>query len=277
VTTTALGRTATSAPAPVGPRHRRGRGATPLPDVRRAEVDAPDAVEAELAEPIRVISSRIWAIVAALIIAMATAAVWAFVGTWPQHLSTAAVVMHGDGPRQARAAVEGSVVEVDVAVGQPVTAGQQVAVVQKADGTRGTVVAPAAGTVAALLSTPGTAVLPGSPIVSVDATSAPPTAELVVTSAADLQRLAAGQQVLLDVDDAAVSGRIAAATPVKTTAAAVAGGLTVGTAGLPSGDPPVWLVTVTLDAGQQIAGPSVAKAVVVLPDIRVYKLLTGTQ
>jgi biotin carboxyl carrier protein len=276
MTSTVPGRTATSTPAPAGPRHRRARGATPLRDVRRAELDAPDPVEAELAEPIRVISARIWAIVAALVLAMSTAVVWAFVGTWPQHLSTPAIVMHGSGPQLARAATQGSVVELDVAVGQPVTAGQRVAIVQQADGTRSTVVAPAAGTVAAVLTTSGTPVLPGSPIVSVDVDSAPPTAELVVNSAPDLQRLAAGQQVLLDIDSAPVTGRIAAASPVKTTGAAVADELTVGSASLPSGDAPVWLVPVVLDARQRIAGPSAAMAVVELPNIRVYKLVTGT-
>ena len=153
-------------------------------------------------------------------------------------------------------------------------AGQQVAIVQQADGARSLVLAPTDGTVSALLSAPGTAALPGTPIVSVDATSAAPTAQLVVTDAASVQRLAPGQRVLLDVDNAPVTGQVAAAAPVKTTAAAVATALTVD---LPGGDTPVWLVTVTLDSGQRVAGPSVAKAVVQLPNIRVYKLLTGTQ
>jgi biotin carboxyl carrier protein len=267
----------TAAPAPARPRHRRGRGASTIPHVRQAELDSPDAVEAELAEPIRVISARIWAIVAALVLAMSTAAAWVFTGTWPQDLSTPAIVMHGSGPELARAVAQGSVVDIDVTVGQLVTAGQPAAVVQHADGTRSTVVAPAAGTVVAVLAGPGTAVLPGAPIVSVDDSSASPTAQLVITSATDLRGLAAGQQVLLDVDSAPVTGRIATGPPVKTSGVAVADLLTVGAPGLPSGDVTVWLVPVDFDSGQQIAGPGAATAVVVLPNIPVYQLVTGSQ
>jgi biotin carboxyl carrier protein len=272
-------------------RHARHRGAqapavvvAPAagpPSVPRPDVDSADAVETELAQPIRVIPARIWAAVAAIAVLVAGGLTWAMAGTWPPQLTTAAIVAHGSGPQLARAGVAGSVLDVTVRTGQPVRAGQPVATIAADDGTRETLRAPADGTVAAVLAPAGTAVRAGTDVVSVDVTAAAPTAALIVADPGQLDRLAAGQQVRIDADGVLLIGRVADAQPVRTSIAAVAAELTVGglegTVGLAGVPPttPVWRVAVELDPGQQIAGTGAARAVVELPAVPVYQLITG--
>src|SRR6201999_4587789 len=72
-------------------------------------------------------------------------------------------------------------------------------------------VAPADGTVMSLLATPGTALLPGAPVVTIDPPRPPPRVVLLGTSPVELARLAPGQQV--DLAGIAGGGKVASITP----------------------------------------------------------------
>ena len=104
---------------------------------------------------------------------------------------------------------------------------------------------------------------------------------MLVSDVAQLNRLAAGQRVRLDADGILVTGRIADSAPVRSTSATVGRELSIdalaGGVRATGSDParPVWRVAVALDAGQQIAGTASARAVVDLPGMPVYRLLTG--
>jgi hypothetical protein len=124
-----------------------------------------------------------------------------------------------------------------------------------------------------LLAAPGRSLLPGSPLVAIDAVAEPARAVLLVGSAREIARLAPGQRV--DVAGATFgTGRIASITPYPASKVDLVARF--GTADLPgAADGPAWLVDVALD--RQVAAPGLApvSASVLVDRVRPYRLVFG--
>jgi biotin carboxyl carrier protein len=221
-----------------------------------------------LDQPIRLLPARLWAGFAALALVVAAAAVWSTATTLPEHVSARGVIVHGTGPVTVRATTGGSLSSVTVAPGATVHRGQPLATL--ALGHRTVALrAPADGIVMTLLATPGRRLLPGAPVVAIDAVTRPARAVLFVTSPRELARLEPGQRV----DVAAVgSGRVVSLTQYPASAVDLVARF--GTADLPNADG-AWLVDVALDSPQPAPALAPVRARVLVGRVRPYRLVFG--
>jgi len=227
----------------------------------------------ELNQPVRLLSAKLWAGFAALALVVAAAAVWATVASLPQHVSARGVIVHGRGAITVRATTAGSLASFAVEPGSTVRRGQRIGTLVAPEG-KIPVRAPVNGTVMTLLTAPGRKLLPGAPLVAIDAVTQPARLVLLVSSPREVARLVPGQRV--DFGGATfASGRVASVTPYP------ASGIDLlsrfGTANVPGADgKPDWLVDVTLDSPTTpVPALAPVSARVLVDRVRPYRLVFG--
>ena len=236
----------------------------------------PTHVTDRLDAPVRLLSARLWAGFAALALVVVGIAVWGTVATLPEHVSARGVILHGDAAVTVRSTAAGSLASLAVAPGAPVHRGEVLGTLAGAGG-RVALRAPVDGVVMSVLAVPGRRLLPGAPLVAIDASARPARAVLFVSSARTIARLAPGQRV--DLGGAVFgSGRIGSITPYPVSSANVVARF--GTADIPGvarAGGPTWLVDVSLDRASARAVPALSpvSASVLVDRIRPYRLVLG--
>jgi pyruvate/2-oxoglutarate dehydrogenase complex dihydrolipoamide acyltransferase (E2) component len=188
--------------------------------------------------------------------------------TLPEHVSARGVIVHGGGAVTVRATGSGSLSSLAVSPGAPVHRGQLVATLARAHRTIA-VHAPVDGRVMTLLASPGGKLLPGAPLVAIDAVARPARAVLFVDSPRELARLAPGQHV----DVAAIGGgHVVSIAPYPASAVDLVARF--GTADVAGGS--TWLVDVALDApSQDVPALAPVSARVLVGRVRPYRLVFG--
>jgi biotin carboxyl carrier protein len=228
----------------------------------------------ELNQPVRLLSAKLWAGFAALALVVAAAAVWATVASLPQHVSAPGVIVHGHGAVTVRAGSAGSLASFAVEPGATVHRGELLGTLAGAGG-KIPVRAPVNGTVMSFLTAPGRKLLPGAPLVAIDAVTRPARLVLLVDSPREVARLAPGQRV--DFGGATFgTGRIASVTPYPASDVDLLARF--GTTSLPgAAGKPDWLVDVTIDSPASPA-PALApvSARVLVDHVRPYRLVFGS-
>ena len=154
----------------------------------------PTHVTDRLDAPVRLLSARLWAGFAALALVVVGIAVWGTVATLPEHVSARGVILHGDAAVTVRSTAAGALASLAVAPGAPVHRGEVLGTLAGAGG-RVALRAPVDGVVMSVLAVPGRRLLPGAPLVAIDASARPARAVLFVSSARTIARLAPGQRV----------------------------------------------------------------------------------
>jgi multidrug resistance efflux pump len=224
--------------------------------------------------PVRLLSARLWAGFAAFALVVAGAAVWGTVATLPQHVSAPGVILHGPSAVTVRATEGGSLSSLAVSPGALVERGQLLGTLTAGDRLL-SVRAPVDGRVMSVLAAPGRKLLPGAPLVAIDAVARPARAVLFVSSPRTLGRLEPGQRV--DVGGVA-GGHVASVTPYPASAVdLVARFGTTDVPGIARDGKSIWLVDVSLDAHAAPAVPALApvRASVLVDRIRPYRLVFG--
>jgi biotin carboxyl carrier protein len=223
---------------------------------------------AALDQPVRLLPARLWAGFAALALVVAAGAVWSTMTTLPEHVSAQGVIVHGRGAVTVRATASGSLSSLAVSPGSPVHRGQLVATLARAHRTIA-VLAPVDGMVMTLLASPGGNLLPGAPLVAIDAVGRPARAILFVGSPRELARLAPGQHV----DVAAVGGgRVVSVAPYPASGVDLVARF--GSADVTSGS--AWLVDVALDSSAlKLPALAPVSARVLVDRVRPYRLVFG--
>ena len=221
-----------------------------------------------LDQPVRLLPARLWAGFAALALVVVAGVVWSTMTTLPEHVSAHGVIVHGSGAVTVRATASGSLSSLAVAPGASVHRGQLLAVLARPHRTIA-VRAPVDGRVMTLLAAPGRKLLPGAPLVAIDAVARPARAVLFVDSPRELARLARGQHV----DVAAVGGgRVVSVAPYPASAVDLVARF--GTAEVAAGS--AWLVDVALDApAQDLPALAPVSARVLVDRVRPYRLVSG--
>ncbi|WP_329136438.1 acetyl-CoA carboxylase biotin carboxyl carrier protein subunit [Streptomyces sp. NBC_01476] len=249
------------------------------PDTSARELPA-GAVEPGLDRPVRLIGGRLWLGAAALLLAVGAGTAWGIAGSLPHTLTLHGVVAHGTAPEVARASAPGSVVSVLVTPGTRVSQGQALAVLSGGPGGSTELVAPAAGTVTAVLTAPGGTLVPGTGVVALDPADAPTTVRLFVSSAGQLARLRLGQQVVIPLQEGTARLRITGVDAYPARADTLGGTLPVPVPGVPSGATPVWTVYAEPDAPDSAldaaAAPTAVDASVDLGARHPYQVLFGS-
>jgi biotin carboxyl carrier protein len=226
-----------------------------------------------LDQPVRLLSAKLWAGFAALALVVVAAAVWATVASLPQHVSARGVIVHGRGAVTVRATTAGSLAAFAVEPGSAVRRGQRIGTLATAGG-KIPVRAPVNGTVMTFLTAPGRKLLPGAPLVAIDAVTRPARLVLLVSSPREVARLAPGQRV--DFGGAAFGrGRVAAVTPYPASDVDLLARF--GTTNVPGANgKPDWLVDVTLDAPTApVPALAPVSARVLVDRVRPYRLVFG--
>ncbi|MFD7729178.1 HlyD family efflux transporter periplasmic adaptor subunit [Kitasatospora phosalacinea] len=238
-----------------------------------AAARAAAVLEPGLDQPVRLIAPRLWLAGAALLLAVGAGAGWAVWGRLPHTMTVHAVAAHGDAPVRVAAERAGSLVEFEVRPGDPVTAGQALALVGDAELT-----APVTGTVSALLAAPGAQLAPGTPVLTLDPAAAPATVRLLLDDPEDAAKLAPGLPVLVPAPGGgavrAVIDRVEA-LPVR--ADSLDGTLPVAVPGLPSGGAPVWIAYARLPQGVALNGPLALDVRVDLGSRHPYQAVLGQE
>ncbi|KDN83900.1 HlyD family efflux transporter periplasmic adaptor subunit [Kitasatospora cheerisanensis] len=157
------------------------------------------------------------------------------------------------------------------------TAGQVLAQLAGPDGTT-ELTAPAAGTVSALLTAPGTPLAPGAPVLALDPADAPATVRLLLADPADAARLAPGQSVLVPTPGGgAVHAVVERIDPLPVRADTLDGTLPVAVPGLPAGSAPVRVAYARLPQDVRVAGPLALDVRVDLGSRHPYQAVLGKE
>ncbi|BFV58465.1 hypothetical protein KCMC57_up35690 [Kitasatospora sp. CMC57] len=228
------------------------KGAIAVAAARAAAV-----LEPGLDRPVGLVGARLRAAAAALLLAVGAGGGWVAFGSLPHTLALPAVLAHGTAPETVRADQAGALHSYQVATGTRVAQGQTIATLRTVVGDELVVRAPHAGTVTALLATPGGTLAPGAGIVALDAAQLPETVRIFATSLRDARQLVPGRTVLVPVPGAgAVEATIAEVDALPIRADALDGTFTVPLPGVPTGSAPVWTAYAQIPASAtQLRGP----------------------
>ena len=237
-----------------------------------------NAVDERLEEPVALVSRRVALGLSGLALLLAAAGAWGYAGSVPRSLTLSGLLLHGSGLDVSRAPEAGALLSVKVGVGQRVSTGQSVATIQTTSGPV-PINATNDGVVAGIVAVPGTMLAAGSAVTVIDPTDEAPTAELFVTARNDLDRLAAGQRVVVGFDGTALTGQITAIAAYPESSAQLAATLAEPVPGLPSAGTAVWTVRVSLaaaPAAETFAALTPVQAEVELPSARPYQIVFGS-
>ncbi|MFJ9519553.1 hypothetical protein ACIRPK_14990 [Kitasatospora sp. NPDC101801] len=222
-----------------------------------AAARAAAVLEPGLDRPVGLVGARLRAAAAALLLAVGAGAGWAVFGALPHTLALPAVLAHGPAPETVRADQAGALLSYRIGTGALVTEGQPIAVLRTPAGEELVVRAPSAGTVTALLATPGGAVAPGTGLVTLDSARLPQTVRIFATSVQDAGQLVPGRTVLVPVPGmGTVRATVTTADTLPVRADSLDGTFTVPLPGLPTGSAPVWTAYASIPAAVgQLRGP----------------------
>lgn len=127
----------------------------------------------ELDTVILLANPRGWTAAFVVLIVLAAACVWAFLGQIPRTLTATGLLTHPLGVSQLQTMYTGQVSQIGVAPEQRVTAGQAVMTVTDQAGRTHSVVSPFTGTVISVATAAGQVVTAGSTVLTVERTDAP--------------------------------------------------------------------------------------------------------
>ena len=134
----------------------------------------------ELDHLLTLVRPRVWLVLFGLLILVALAVVWAFVGTVTQTVSAPGVIRRGSGAQTVQAPAAGTVVALNASPGGSVVAGDPLATIRLATGGHLVVSAPVSGVVAAVATAPDAVVAVADPLLVVEPSAGALTAEVVV-------------------------------------------------------------------------------------------------
>jgi multidrug efflux pump subunit AcrA (membrane-fusion protein) len=168
----------------------------------------------ELDHLLTLVRPRVWLVLSGLLILVAVAVVWAFVGTVTQTVSAPGVIRRGTGAQTVQAPAAGTVVALNATLGRAVVAGAPLATIRLATGGATVVSAPVSGMVAAVATAPDAVVAVADPLVVVEPTAGALTA-VVVVPVKDRSEIFVGDEVrvaltgIVDQELGYVHGRVA--------------------------------------------------------------------
>jgi multidrug efflux pump subunit AcrA (membrane-fusion protein) len=186
-----------------------GASAAPSGAPERGQV-SPD----ELDHLLTLVRPRVWLVLSGLLLLVALAVVWAFVGTVTQTVSAPGVIRRGPGAQTVQAPAAGTVVALNATLGGTVVAGEPLATIRRAEGGLTVVSAPVAGVIAAVATAPDAVVAVADPLAVVQPTAGALTATVVVP-VDDRSEIFVGDEVrvamtgIVDKELGYVHGRIA--------------------------------------------------------------------
>jgi Biotin-requiring enzyme len=138
---------------------------------------------ADLDSVVRLTSRRVWGLVAAVMVVLGGAAVWATTVHIESTVELDGVLLSGPGPDLVRAPAYGQITQVYVQAGDPVARGATVVAMDLA-GQQELVTSATGGVVSSLTVAVGQVVAAGAPLVAVDHVGAPLHAVLLANAAA---------------------------------------------------------------------------------------------
>jgi multidrug efflux pump subunit AcrA (membrane-fusion protein) len=168
----------------------------------------------ELDHLLTLVRPRVWLVLSGLLILVALAVVWAFVGTISQTVSAPGVIRRGIGAQTVQAPAAGTVATLTATPGGTVTAGAPLATIRRPDGGHTVVSAPVDGMVAAVATAPDAVVAVGDPLLVVEPAAGALTA-VVVVPVNDRSEIFVGDEVrvamtgIVDKERGYVHGRVA--------------------------------------------------------------------
>jgi multidrug efflux pump subunit AcrA (membrane-fusion protein) len=151
----------------------------------------------------RLVDPRAWIATFAVLAGLVAALVWSFVAEVPRTVTARGILAPATGLLAVQAPAAGVVTQVSVQLGQPVTAGQQVATVLRPTGQDAPVTSAFAGSVVAVPAAVGQPVTAGTTVLDLRAAgnSSALVAQLFVASGTAAQ-IAPGMSVLMSVEAA---------------------------------------------------------------------------
>lgn len=182
-------------------------------------LDPSEAVAARLP----VTEVRHWLVLLGIALVCAGVLAWLVLGSAAEGVSGRGFVVPADGFREIGADVDGYVEEIRVRPGDPVTAGQVIAVVRADDGRRAEAAAPSTGAIVTVLVREGTLSLQGDAIATMESDAG----DLIIAAflpAGPAKRVATGMEAGIALDFVPVSehgrlvGLVEAVAPVPASA-----------------------------------------------------------